>query len=195
VPIAPDELIRPAGLDLPAPGPDAPALLATPAIACDAADALDSEAVIVAVLADMLADPATASQNDALLYQDFSVRCRMQRLVRPPLDMEGFRQRLALARGGIFDPSDPACAPLLDAATRLPLEMYAPFLLIAQAALQGQPCQDDAALGRAYGTSSPGRIRRLIDYMEKQGVIVVRADFGGRRSIGIPDLGLSTGAE
>jgi hypothetical protein len=31
--------------------------------------------------------------------------------------------------------------------------------------------------------------------MEKQGVIVVRADFGGRRSIGIPDLGLSTGAE
>jgi hypothetical protein len=31
--------------------------------------------------------------------------------------------------------------------------------------------------------------------MEKQGVIVVRADFGGRRSIGIPELGLSTEAE
>ena len=50
-------------------------------------------------------------------------------------------------------------------------------------------------LGRAYGSRSPGRIRRLVDYMEKQGVIVVRADFGGRRSIGIPELGLSTEAE
>jgi len=41
----------------------------------------------------------------------------------------------------------------------------------------------------------PRRIRRLVEYMEKQGVIVVRADFGGRRSIGIPELGLSTEAE
>jgi hypothetical protein len=31
--------------------------------------------------------------------------------------------------------------------------------------------------------------------MEKQGVIVARIDFGGRRSIGIPDLGLVTEAE
>jgi hypothetical protein len=50
------------------------------------------------------------------------------------------------------------------------------------------------ALARAYGTSSPGRVRRLIDYMEKLGVIVARTDFGGRRSIGVPQLGLSTAA-
>jgi hypothetical protein len=31
--------------------------------------------------------------------------------------------------------------------------------------------------------------------MEKQGAIVVRSDFGGRRSIGIPALGVSTDAE
>ena len=68
-------------------------------------------------------------------------------------------------------------------------------LLTARAAMEGQPCPDDAALGHAYGTSSPGRIKRLVDYMEKQGVIVIRADFGGRRSVGIPQLGLSTGAE
>ena len=51
-----------------------------------------------------------------------------------------------------------------------------------------------AALARAYGTSSPGRVRRLIDYMEKLGVIVARTDFSGKRSIGVPGLGLSTAA-
>ncbi|MFN3819026.1 helicase HerA domain-containing protein [Blastomonas sp.] len=192
VPIAADELIS--SIE-PAPMAAQPAIFAARQEAEDAADAIDAETVIVAVLRDMLAEASASTQPDALLYQDFSVRCRMQRLVRAPLDLEGFRQRLALARGGVFDPADPAWAPAIDAAARLPQDMYAPFLLIARAAMEGQPCPDDAALGRAYGTSSPGRIKRLIDYMEKQGVIVVRADFGGRRSVGIPELGLSTGVE
>ncbi len=192
LPIAADELISSIA---PAPMAAQPAIFAARQEAEDAADAIDSEAVIVSVLRDMLAEPSASAQPDALLYQDFSVRCRMQRLVRAPLALDGFRQRLALARGGVFDPSDPVWVPVIDAAARLPQDMYAPFLLIARAAMDGQPCPDDAALGQAYGTSSPGRIRRLIDYMEKQGVIVVRADFGGRRSVGIPELGLSTGAE
>ena len=53
---------------------------------------------------------------------------------------------------------------------------------------------DDAALARAYGTSSPGRIRRLLDHLEKSGLIVVKMDYSGRRAIGIPDLGVSTAA-
>ena len=64
----------------------------------------------------------------------------------------------------------------------------------ARAAIDGHPCPDDGALARAYGTSSPGRVRRLIDYMEKLGVIVARTDFSGKRSIGLPGLGLSTAA-
>jgi hypothetical protein len=60
--------------------------------------------------------------------------------------------------------------------------------------MEGEPCPEDTVLARAYGTSSPGRVRRLIEYMEKLGVIVARTDFGGRRSIGIPALGLSTAA-
>lgn len=191
-PMAADELI---GSIAPAAISAQPVMLAARQEAQDTADAIDSETVIVAVLRDMLAEASTATQPDALAYQDFSVRCRMQRLTRAPLDLESFRQRLALARGGVFDPSDPDVAPLIDAAARLPQDMYAPFLLIARAAMAGQACPDDAALGQAYGTSSRGRIKRLIDYMEKQGVIVVRADFGGRRSIGIPELGLSTGAQ
>ena len=73
--------------------------------------------------------------------------------------------------------------------------MLAPFLLIARAAQSGGVCPSDDALAQAYGTRSPGRVRRLIEHMEKNGLIVVRTDFGGRRSIGVPDLGLTTGVD
>jgi len=43
-----------------------------------------------------------------------------------------------------------------------------------------------------YGTSSLGRVRRLLDYLEKSGLIVVRTDFGGRRSVAIPGAGIAT---
>lgn len=184
-PVAADELIRQLAQ---------PARLVPTDGGAARSDVAGTEAVVVAVLEEMLADPAGAFQPVAQLYQDFSVRCRMRRLAGAPLDLPAFRRRLALAQGGILDPEEPRWAPLLDAAARLPEDMLAPFLLIARAAMAGQPCPDDDALARAYGTSSPGRVRRLIEYMEKQGAIVARTDFGGRRSIGIPDLGLTTEA-
>ncbi|MDZ3833254.1 MAG: ATP-binding protein [Sphingopyxis sp.] len=159
------------------------------------ANAAEAEAVVSGALRDMLADPDCAFHPEGFLYQDFSVRCRMQRLAQVPLDLAAFRRRFALAKGGIFDPIEPRWSALLAAAARLPDDMLAPFLLIARAAMEGEACPDDDALGRAYGTRSPGRVRRLVEYMEKQGAVVVRADFGGRRSIGIPELGLSTEAD
>ncbi|PZQ21353.1 MAG: ATP-binding protein [Sphingopyxis macrogoltabida] len=153
--------------------------------------AAEREAQVAAVLADMLADTASAFQPDSALYQDFSVRCRMRRMMPVPLDIAAFRRRFAMAKGGLLDPADPRWRPALDAAANLPDDMLAPFLLIARAAMDGTPCPDDDQLGHAYGTRSPGRVRRLVDYMERMGTIVVRSDFGGRRSIGIPGLGLS----
>jgi len=116
----------------------------------------------------------------------------MKGLRTPPLDLPAFRKRFAMAQAGMMDAADVRWEPAMRAADPLPEDMLAPFLLIARAAMQGQPCPDDAALARAYGTSSPGRVRRLIDYMEKLGVIVARTDFSGKRSIGVPGLGLST---
>lgn len=185
-PVAADELIRriaepemPEESSSSAPAPDYTAI----------------EAAVVAALVEMLKDPECEFQPDAALYQDFTIRCRMQRLASVPLDLAEFRRRFALAKGGILDPAEPRWHDVLEAASALPEDMSAPFLLIARAAVEGAPCPDDDALGRAYGTSSPGRIRRLIEYMEKQGAVVVRADYSGRRSIGIPELGLSTQAE
>jgi hypothetical protein len=157
-------------------------------------DAEEREGVIRAVLAEMVQDLGANAPSDSVLYQDFAVRCRMQRLAKVPLDLTAFRRRMAMARAGLFDEHDPRWEDALRVSARLPEDMLAPFLLIARAAMEGRACPDDEALGRAYGTSSPGRVRRLIEYMEKQGVVVARIDFGGRRSIGVPDLGLSTAA-
>ena len=87
---------------------------------------------------------------------------------------------------------DPDWVEIERAAAGLPDELLAPFLVIARAAQTGQPCPDDETLLRIYGTQSPGRIRRLLEHYEKGGLIVVRTDFAGRRSIGVPALGAST---
>ncbi|MGB3844353.1 MAG: DUF87 domain-containing protein [Sphingopyxis sp.] len=166
-----------------------------PELAPGAPDAAEVDAAVTDALREMLADPDAAFHPEAFLYQDFSVRCRMQKLPRVPLDLAAFRRRFALAKGGVFDPAEPRWQEALDAASRLPDDVLAPFLLIVRAAMDGEPCPDDDALGRAYGTRSPGRVRRLVEYMERLGAVVVRSDFGGRRSIGIPLLGLSTEAE
>jgi hypothetical protein len=183
-PVAAEDLIRTiSGPDLSVPSPER---------AVPEPEQAEVEAGIVSVLGEMVADPASAYQPAAVLYQDFSVRCRMHRLPRVPLDLPAFRKRFAMARAGMIDAADPRWEGPLRASASLPDDMLAPFLLIAHAALDERACPDDEALARAYGTSSPGRVRRLIDYMEKQGVIVARVDFGGRRSIGIPELGIST---
>jgi hypothetical protein len=194
-PVAAGELLRQISESDETAGPAIP--LPRETTEADAADieSADVDAVIAAALREMLADPDCAFHPEGFLYQDFSVRCRMQRLARVPLDLAAFRRRFALAKGGIFDPGESRWHELLGAAARLPDDMLAPFVLIARAAAEGLPCPDDDELGRAYGTRSPGRVRRLVEYMERQGAVVVRSDFGGRRSIGIPELGLSTEAE
>lgn len=154
----------------------------------------DQDNVVRKILGEMVADPDCAFQPTAALYQDFTVRCRLERLTRPPLDLAGFRRRFALAKAGMIDPADPRWADALRLGDRLPEDMLAPFLLMAHAAIIGTPCPDDDALARIYGTSSPGRVRRLVEYIEKQDLIVVRTDFAGRRTIAIPELGLSTAA-
>lgn len=74
----------------------------------------------------------------------------------------------------------------------VPDDLLAPFLVLARAAVEGAACPDDEALATIYGTRSSGRIRRLLEHLEKSNLIVVRTDYGGRRSVGIPALGMTT---
>jgi hypothetical protein len=155
-------------------------------------DAEETARAIAAILIDMAAEPDCTFQTPAALYQDFSVRCRMRRLRTEGYDVTRFRRGFAVAVAGIADPTDPQWADLLSLARDVPEDLLTPFLLLARAAHDGAPCPEDAELARAHGTSSPGRIRRLLDHFEKTGLIVVRTDYSGRRSIGIPLLGTAT---
>jgi hypothetical protein len=154
--------------------------------------AIDVDRTISEILADMAEEEGSTFQPTAALYQDFSVRCRMRRIAANRLDLAGFRRRFAIAAAGITDTADERWAAILRIGRSVPDDLLGPFLLLARAAQEGAACPDDHALARVYGTSSPGRIRRLLDHLEKSGLIVVQTNFGGRRAVGIPELGLTT---
>jgi len=155
-------------------------------------DAGEVEAIYTQVLRAIVEDAESTFRPAAVLFQDFQVRCRMAGLARPPLDLPGFARRLSCARAGLFDATDPDWQEALALAGTLPDDMLGAFLLVARAARAGEPCPADEAIARTYGTSSLGRVRRLIGYIESRDLIVCRTDLSGRRSITIPRLGWTT---
>jgi hypothetical protein len=170
--------------------PDAPNVPPSADDVCPRED--DSNAVIGQILADMAAEEQSTFQPPARLFQDFTLRCRMQRISASHIDTVQFRRRFAFAVAGIADPEREPWPGVLAVARDLSEDLLAPFLAIVRAGLTEAPCPEDAELARIYGTNSPGRIRRLLDHFERSGLIVVRTDFSGRRSVAIPELGLTT---
>ncbi|URW75010.1 DUF87 domain-containing protein [Sphingomonas donggukensis] len=157
-----------------------------------APDAPDPDVVVSDALRAIVEDPESATRPAAVLHQDFAVRCRMAGIRRAPLDPTAFARRLAAARAGIFGKLEGEWAEAMAAAQGLPDDMIGAFLLIARAAREGEAAPSDEAIARTYGTSSLGRARRMIGYMETRDIIVTRIDLSGRRSITIPRLGWST---
>jgi hypothetical protein len=155
-------------------------------------DSIDVAAVVAEALRAITDDADAAFKPAAVLFQDFGVRCRMAGVRRPPLDATAFARRLAAARAGIFQGLEEDWADALTAAQDLPDDMLGAFLLIARAAREGLTTPDDEAIARTYGTSSLGRARRMLGYMESRDIIVTRVDLSGRRSITVPRLGWST---
>jgi hypothetical protein len=173
--------------------------LATPAPAAPAPSLPDrSEEEVEAVYADVLRAIVTEGESTgrpaAVLFQDFQVRCRMAGIARPALDLAAFSRRLSCARAGIFDPHAEEWASVLALAGGLPDDMLGAFLLVAKAARDGAPCPSDVAIAETYGTSSIGRVKRLIGYIEGRDLFVTRTDMAGKRSITIPHLGWTTAA-
>jgi hypothetical protein len=157
-------------------------------------EAAAREARLSEVLRRILADPEAPFRPPAVLYQDFGVRCRIEEVAGPPVELAAFRRMLALARAGV-DPHavDGTDWPLaVERAEALPEDAQGVFLLLARTALAGEPCPPDEALAVAYGSRSAGRARRLLSWLEEQGCIVTRADRAGRRIVAIVGLGWET---
>ena len=153
----------------------------------------ETGAIVATVLEAVAGDPDSSGRSASLLFQDFSVRCRMAGLARPPLDLGAFTRRLAMARAGMFD-EGAEWAEALEAARALPEDMLGPFLLLARAARDRAPTPSEEAIAASYGTASLGRTRRLLSYIESRELIVTRTDLAGKRSIAIPSLGWATAA-
>ena len=153
----------------------------------------ETGAIVATVLEAVAGDPDSGGRSASLLFQDFSVRCRMAGLARPPLDLGAFTRRMAMARAGMFD-EGAEWAEALEAARALPEDMLGPFLLLARAARDRAPTPSEEAIAASYGTASLGRTRRLLSYIESRELIVTRTDLAGKRSIAIPSLGWATAA-
>jgi len=175
-PMPVSDLIRTIATPVPSPVPNVPAL-----------DEAEQEPIRRALLAEMAREDSR--QTTAALFQDYQLRCRM-RGVDPALLLDAFRTRMALARAGIDDPEGWEAA--MDLALSLPEEMLAPFLGIARTAREDAPCPSDGELAVLYGTSSIGRAKRMLAFIEETGLIVCRTDLSGKRSISLPHLGWTT---
>ncbi|HEV7369142.1 ATP-binding protein [Arenibaculum sp.] len=154
----------------------------------------DRGALLDAVLREVVADPESAYRPVAVLYQDFLVRCRSRNLNGRMLDLPAFRRRLASARAGVGEATvhSPDWDSAVTAAADLPEDIQAVFLLLARAALEGDPCPSDAEVARACGSRSSGRARRLLSFMEQRGYVACRDATGGGRIIELPGLGWET---
>lgn len=102
--------------------------------------------------------------------------------------MGEFRRLFAFALSGTGGLSAPARATIERLAEGVKEDVLAPYLTIAVAALHGRNRPDEDELARVYGSSSQGRIRRLLEHLERSNLISVREDFGGARTITV--LGL-----
>ena len=157
-------------------------------------DAAEREAMIAAVMSELMSDPDAGFRTTAQLYQDFLVRCRIRRVPGEPPALPAFKRLLAVAR---VAPDEEIAASdgwqqALTLSETLTDDVQGVFLVIAQAALTGAPCPSDATLARLYGTHSSSRARRLLTWFEERGLIVLRTDFRGQRIAAFPDLGVET---
>ena len=175
-PPRPAELIR--AIETPPAVPDLPAL-----------DEGERGARLAGILASLAA--SFAGQPVPAIYQEFTVGCRMAGIAPVP-GLAEFRRLFALALAGIDGTEGWDDALALGAA--LPEEMLAPFMALARAARDADPCPADAELARIYGTASLGRVRRMLGHMEERGAIVMRTDLSGCRSVALPHLGWTSAA-
>lgn len=146
------------------------------------------------IAAEVMGTPEAAFAQEAALFQEFQVTCRIRKAPRPTLEI--FRSLLPFARAGL-PPDAHANAEwsgALEIASGLPDDLKAVYLLLARAAKSGEPCPSDMILARVCGSMSPGRGRARLEKLADQAYVTVRKDMRGNRVVGVPDFSWETAA-
>jgi hypothetical protein len=210
----PPDAVRPQRRPPPPPAPDllSQLMAAQPAVQENRAEAMEAPPTpqdlaerrerLDRILRAILEDPEAGFRSVGVLYQDFLVRCRIEGLGSKggsgggfgAPDLGAFRRMLTRARAGITAAmaEDDVWQDVSARAATLPEDMQGIFMMIARAAREGLPCPGDPAIARAYGTRSLGRARRVLTYMEEQGLIVCQLDGIGRRIVTLVELAWAT---
>ena len=155
----------------------------------------DGEAAITRIVAELAGEEGATFQSSAVLFRNFAQRCRQQGVPSAHVDMLEFRRLFAFASARLHELQSPMREAIEELAQGVPEDVLAPYLALAVAAAQGRPAPDEDELARVYGSSSPSRIRRLLEHLERQGLIVVREEFGGGRTIIVTGLEEAAAAE
>jgi len=154
----------------------------------------DNDAALTRVIVELAAEEGATFQSSAALFRNFAQRCRQQGVPSAHVDMLQFRRLFAFAAAGLHELPQPERETIEELSQAVPEDVLAPYLALAVSVARGASAPDEDELARVYGTSSPSRIRRLLEHMERQGLIVVREEFGGGRTIIVVGLEELAGA-
>lgn len=150
--------------------------------------------LLITICKEMARDPQLYYQPIAVIYQDFLVHCRIKKWTKNLVDIATFRHALSIARAEaafekeLEEDKNHLWVSAIDTAKKLPEDVQALFLTILRAALLEEPCPSAEILTKIYGTYSSSRVKRLIDWFEKQNLLVIRKDFSGQINIIFPDF-------
>lgn len=146
----------------------------------------ESSGSLEGIVRELALAEGAAFRPAAALFRDFAIRCRQRGIASAHVDLARFRRMFSCAISGLDQLDESTRAAITEATAGIEEDVLAPYLAILIAATLGRPMPDEETLGRLYGSASPSRVRRLLDHLERCGLIVVREDFGGERSITVP---------
>jgi len=143
---------------------------------------------IAGVIRELAASDGATFRPAAALFRDFAIRCRQRGIACAQVDIGRFRRLFAGEIGGLNRLKGAARQAAEQSIAAVEDDVLAPYLALVVATALCEPMPGEDELARLYGISSPSRIRRLLDHLERGGLIVVREEFGGERRIIVPGV-------
>ena len=140
------------------------------------------------VVRELVKSEDATFRQASVLFRDFAILCRQHGVASAHIDIARFRRLFAYEVGGLFRLEGTAKAAVEQMVASIDEDVLAPYLAMVVASALGETMPSEEDLAQLYGSSSPSRVRRMLDHLERGGLIVVREEFGGERTITVPDV-------